>query len=69
MRPLNFHADETFFTILTYKIFGVIPAQFVWFLVFGVIAYFILNRHRVGNRFFAVGGNAEAARSVGINVY
>ncbi len=69
MRPLNFHADETFFTILTYKIFGVIPAQFVWFLVFAVIAYFILNRHRVGNRFFAVGGNAEAARSVGINVY
>ena len=38
-------------------------------LVLAVIAYFILNRHRAGNRFFAVGGNAEAARSVGINVY
>ena len=68
-RPLMFPADEAFFAILTHKIFGVIPAQFLWFIGFAVIAYFILNRHRLGNRFFAVGGNAEAARSVGINVY
>jgi len=68
-KPLYFRADETFFTILTHKIFGVIPAQFIWFLVFAVVAYFILNRHRIGNRFYAVGGNPEAARSVGINVY
>ena len=68
-RPLPFRADETFFTLLTSKIFGVIPAQFLWFLGFAVIAYFILNRHRIGNRFFAVGGNAEAANSVGINVF
>jgi simple sugar transport system permease protein len=69
MKPLYFRADETFFTILTHKIFGVIPAQFIWFLVFAGVAYFILNRHRIGNRFYAVGGNPEAARSVGINVY
>ncbi len=68
-KPLMFRADETFFDILTHKIFGVVPAQFVWFVIFAIIAYFILNRHRLGNRFFAVGGNAEAARSVGINVY
>ena len=69
MKPLPFRADETFFTLLASKIFGVIPAQFLWFLGFAVIAYLILNRHRIGNRFFAVGGNPEAARAVGINVF
>ena len=69
MKPLPFRADETFFTLLTSKIFGVIPAQFLWFLGFAVIAYLILNRHRIGNRFFAVGGNPEAAKALGINVF
>ncbi len=46
----------------------VIPAQFVWFLVIAVLAYFLLNRHRLGNHFFAVGGSAVSAAATGINV-
>lgn len=55
-KPLKFNADETFLILLTGKIFGIIPAQFVWFLGFAAIAYLILDRHRIGNRFFAAVG-------------
>ena len=46
----------------------IIPAQFVWFLVVGALAYLLLNRHRLGNHFFAVGGSAASAAATGINV-
>ena len=45
-----------------------IPAQFVWFLVVAVLAYLLLNHHRLGNHFFAVGGSAATAAATGINV-
>ena len=44
------------------------PAQFVWFLVVAVLAYLLLNHHRLGNHFFAVGGSAATAAATGINV-
>lgn len=46
--------------------YGVFRSQFVWMLVLGVISWAILHRHRVGNRVFAVGGNAAAAAAVSI---
>ncbi len=68
MKPLSFRAaDETFISLFAGKV-GIVPAQFVWFLIFAVVAYLLLNRHRLGNQFFAVGGNHEAAKAVGINV-
>ncbi len=68
MKPLSFRAaDETFVTLLAGKV-GFVPAQFLWFLGFAVLAHLLLNRHRLGNQFFAVGGNREAANAVGINV-
>ena len=44
-----------------------IPAQILWFIGFTIAAYFIVHRHRLGNHFFAVGGNKQAAISIGIN--
>ena len=44
-----------------------VPAQILWFIGFAVIAYFIVHRHRLGNHFFAVGGDKQAAIAVGIN--
>lgn len=46
---------------------GVIDASFIWFILVGVIFYFILHHHKIGNHFFAVGGNPEAATAIGIN--
>jgi ribose/xylose/arabinose/galactoside ABC-type transport system permease subunit len=67
-KPLSFFPPEWFQSLLTGKLFGTLQAQFLWFLALAVIAYLVLNRHWLGNHFFAVGGNQNAANSVGINV-
>jgi simple sugar transport system permease protein len=46
--------------------FGFFRAQLVWLLVLGAIAWFLLHRHRAGNKVYAVGGNAAAAKAVSI---
>lgn len=49
-------------------LFGVIPMQFVFFAVIAVIGAVLLSRSRFGFHTYAVGGNQEAARLVGVNV-
>jgi simple sugar transport system permease protein len=46
--------------------YGYFRSQVVWLLVIGVAAWFLLHRHRLGNKMYAVGGNAAAARAVSI---
>lgn len=46
---------------------GPIQAQFIWFLFVALIAYLLLERHKLGNHFFSVGGNKEAAIAIGVN--
>ncbi|KAA9132389.1 ABC transporter permease [Microbacterium caowuchunii] len=50
------------------RLFGVIPMQFIFFLVIAAIGIVLLSRSRLGFNTYAVGGNQEAARLVGINV-
>ena len=47
--------------------FQKIPAQILWFIGFAVVAYLIVHRHRLGNHFYAVGGDKRAAIAVGVN--
>ena len=69
MKALSFSkADDTFLALFAGKI-GIVPAQFLWFLGFAAVAHLLLSHHRLGNHFFAVGGNREAATSSGINVF
>ena len=65
---VSIYPGETFEAVLTGHIVGPLYAQFLWFIFFAVLAYFFLNRHRLGNHFLAVGGNREAAIAVGVNV-
>jgi len=58
---------ETFEAILTGRILGPVHAQLLWFVGFAVLAFLILNRHRLGNHMFAAGGNRGAAVAVGID--
>ncbi len=44
-----------------------VPMQILWFIGFTIAAYLIVHRHRLGNHFFAVGGNKLAAISIGID--
>ena len=49
---------------------GISPAKFsmrnVWFIVFTLVLVWVLGRTRFGTWTFAVGGNKEAARQVGV---
>ena len=45
---------------------GYFRSQIVWMVAVGAVAWLVLHRHRVGNKFYAVGGNAAAAAAVSI---
>ncbi len=45
-----------------------IPAVVVWFVILAVISSIVLLRSRFGNWIFAAGGDAAAARNVGVPV-
>jgi simple sugar transport system permease protein len=46
---------------------GPIPLPFIWTLIFGLIAWFFLNRHKFGAHVYLTGDNAESARLMGVN--
>ncbi|GAA5035656.1 ABC transporter permease [Microbacterium fluvii] len=50
------------------RLFGVIPMQLLIFIFIAAIGIVLLSRSRLGFNTYAVGGNQEAARLVGINV-
>ncbi len=49
------------------KLFGLVPMQFVIFLLIAILGLIVLSRSRYGFNTYAVGGSAEAARLCGIN--
>lgn len=50
-------------------VFGVdLKVTVLWWLLFTVVASWVLMRTRVGNWVFAVGGNQDSARAVGVPV-
>jgi ribose/xylose/arabinose/galactoside ABC-type transport system permease subunit len=51
----------------TFKV-GRIPIQTIIFILFAIIAAFIMRYTKFGRRIYAVGGNSEAAFLAGINV-
>jgi simple sugar transport system permease protein len=63
---LRFKPSEPFATLFDGQI-SVVHASIIWFAIFAVIFYFLLHQHRLGNHFFAVGGNRNAAVAIGIN--
>lgn len=63
---LRFKPSEPFANLFGGAI-GVLHASMIWFLLFALIFYFVLHHHRIGNHFFAVGGNTNAAVAIGIN--
>jgi simple sugar transport system permease protein len=46
--------------------FGYFHSQLLWLIGIGVVAWFLLHRHRFGNKVYAVGGNRAAAAAVSI---
>jgi ribose transport system permease protein len=63
-----FPADQssTFFTFISAKLAGIVPAPAVVFVLLAVVMHFVLHRSRFGYRVQAVGSNPDAARLAGI---
>jgi simple sugar transport system permease protein len=47
---------------------GRIPMQFVWMIIFAIIVWFFLNRHKFGAHVYLTGDNTESAKLMGVNV-
>jgi simple sugar transport system permease protein len=55
-------------TFFVEKIFGYIPAQFVWFVVLTILMQWIYRYHKFGNHLHFVGDNKASSIMMGINV-
>lgn len=49
------------------NILGGIPASFIWMIIFAVVTWFFLNRHKFGAHVYLTGDNEESARLMGVN--
>lgn len=45
-----------------------IPTEFLWLVLFTVVAWVLLNRHRIGQNAYVVGDNRQAAQLMGIPI-
>jgi simple sugar transport system permease protein len=62
----SFYPSPFFEKLFTLNV-GPIQIQFIWSLVIALGCWLILERHRLGNYFFGVGGNRKAAAALGVN--
>jgi simple sugar transport system permease protein len=53
-------------TILVGRIGDKIPMQFVWMIIFAIVTWFFLNRHKFGAHVYLSGDNEESARLMGV---
>lgn len=61
--------DEGFKFLGQGRLFNVIPVPVAFMFIIAVIVFIILSLTRYGRIFYAIGGNGEAARLVGVNIY
>jgi len=63
----SFYPTPFFEKLFTLNL-GPIQIQFIWSLVIALGCWLILERHRLGNNFFGVGGNPKASAALGVNI-
>jgi simple sugar transport system permease protein len=56
------------YSILVGRIADMIPMQFIWMIIFAIVAWFFLNRHKFGAHVYLTGDNEDSARLMGVNV-
>lgn len=64
--PVDMQDKNSWFNWVFAHDFGSFRSQILWLIIIGVVAWFFLHRHKLGNHIFAVGGNAAAARAISI---
>ncbi len=65
-RSIRFRPDTHFVKLMAGNI-GLMQASFLWFIGLALLFYALLHHHKLGNHFYAVGGNRRAATAIGIN--
>jgi len=60
-------AETPLYNILVGRVGGVIPAQFIWTIVFLIVVWFLLNRTKFGAHVYLSGDNVESAKLMGVN--
>jgi simple sugar transport system permease protein len=55
-------------SLLTGRLFNLIPAQFIWTIIVAIAIWFLLNRHKFGAHVYLTGDNMDSARLMGVNV-
>ena len=65
--PLVDTTSSISYGLLAGKI-GTIPIQFFWLIALAVVAWVLLNRHRLGQNTYVIGDNAQAAQLMGIPI-
>lgn len=63
---LRFRPEQLFTDLMAGNI-GLLEAAFLWYLAVTAVFWTILHHHKLGNHFYAVGGNKQAATAIGIN--
>jgi len=64
--PVVYNADRTFIEFLGGKIYLMLRAPAIWFILVTIVFSVILTRTRYGNWVFATGGNLESANAAGV---
>ena len=59
--------STSFFTVVSTKVFGIVPVAALVFVVLAIVMHFVLHRTKFGYRVQAVGSNPEAAELAGIS--
>jgi simple sugar transport system permease protein len=52
--------------LLTKRIGGYVPAEFLWMVAIAIVLWIVLNRHRFGAHVYLVGDNEQSARMMGV---
>ncbi|MBN2083656.1 MAG: ABC transporter permease [Anaerolineales bacterium] len=60
--------ETILYNLFVGRFLGVIPAQFLWTIAFGIIVWFFLNHHKFGAHVYLVGDNVDSARLMGVDV-
>ena len=64
---LRYNPSEPFFSMFGGVFLDLFSSSIIWLAIMSVLFYFLLHHHRLGNHFYAVGGNKNAAIAIGID--
>jgi simple sugar transport system permease protein len=66
--PISQINSDPLHPFFTGELFGIIPAQFIWFVVGSIVLGLIYKRHSFGSHVLFIGDNEASARMMGIRV-